>query len=283
MKIPTDAILPNPDQPRRNFDAVALRELADSLKSTGLIQPIVVEEVDGNYVLLDGERRWRAARMLGWTEIEAVIRECTDGGPARERALIALTANLQRADLTITEEARGMQKLVEMGMSRVAIANRLGVSFIRVANRLEILRLDEEIQDLIDAKLIPCDRRAVAAINSLPPEVRVKFCRSIARPGLAIKAVQKAAERLNLALRAERERQEPALKFAYERAGREPHLPDWDALRQLGRVPPWKLVEASARRTCQSCVLRPQASASICRECPAVAMLAILIEEAKPA
>jgi ParB/RepB/Spo0J family partition protein len=281
MQIPTNAILPNPQQPRLVFAQDVLLELADSMRVNGQIHAVVVEEgpvVDGEeaYTLIDGERRWRAAKLLGWSTIEATIRPSANGSGSVERAVLALVANLQRADLNPIEEARSYKGLSALGLSNVAIAYRVGKSVSRVAHRISLLDLPEEIQDLVAANMFPLDKRAADALNSVPAGHRVELARKLARPGLGIKPVQVAARRLNDALSAGRVKDDPALHFAYKRAGK-PNLPDWDALHQLGRLPPWPGVVQAAHDTCASCELRAEACAVICERCPAVVLLAGMI------
>ena len=275
MQIPTQSILPNPQQPRMEFAETTLQELADSMRVNGLLHPILVEEgvsalgQSRAYILIDGERRWRA--------IEASIRPAANGTGALERTILALVANLQRADLNPVEEGRAYEALSGMGLSNAAIAHRLGTNVNRVAQRRAILALPEEIQDLMAANLLPIDVRVVAALELVPAEQRVEFARKLARPGLKIKSVQVAAEKLRDALAAARVEDDPSVFFAHRRAGR-PNLPAWDALHQLGKLPPWQGVVDAARRTCRACELREEASAVVCERCPAVTMLVEMIE-----
>jgi ParB/RepB/Spo0J family partition protein len=278
MQIPTQSILPNPQQPRTEFSETELAGLAASMKENGLLHPVLVEEgvsapgQSSAYILIDGERRWRAAKMLGWPSIEASVRPAANGTGALERTILALVANLQRADLSPVEEGRGYESLAEMGLSNVAIAHRLGTNVNRVAHRRAILALPEEIQDLMAASLLPIDVRVVAALELVPAEQRVEFARKLARPGLKIKSVQVAAEKLRDALAAARVEDDPSIFFAHRRAGK-PDLPAWDALHQLGKLPPWQGVVEAAHRTCRACELREEASAVVCERCPAVTML----------
>jgi len=285
MQIPTQSILPNPQQPRTEFAETKLQELADSMRVNGLLHPILVEEgvqtlncdvCSSAYILIDGERRWRAAKLLGWRAIEASIRPAANGTGALERTILALVANLQRADLNPVEEGRAYESLAQMGISNAAIAHRLGTNVNRVAHRRAILALPEELQDLMAANLLPIDVRVVAALELVPAEQRVEFARKLARPGLKIKSVQVAAQKLRDALAAARVEDEPAVFFAHRRAGR-PALPTWDALHQLGKLPPWPGVIDAARRTCRACELREEASAVVCSRCPAVTMLVEMI------
>ena len=277
MKIKISRIVPNPQQPRKRFDESGLAELAASMKEHGLLHNIVVEEGAGAFILIDGERRWRAAKLLGWAEIESVVRPPSNGSGQLERTVLALVANLQRKDLDPVEEARAYQALTELGLSNAAIAHQVGVSLPRVASRRALLELPEEIQDLCAAGLLPIDPRCTRALLGIPEEHRVALARKLARPGLKIVSIQKAAEKLDAALSAGRVKDEPALHFAHRQAGR-PDKPNWDALHELGKLPPWAEVTTAAHETCASCALRGEASHAICGQCPAVALLAGLIE-----
>jgi len=142
-------IKPNPLQPRRQFSAESLEELASSLKQNGLLQPVVVTRAPGGgYHLIAGERRWRAARLAGLARIPAVLRESV--GDVDQLAL-ALIENLQREDLTPIEEARAYHHLrAELGLSQEEIAKRVGKDRSTVANALRLLQLPLEVQGMVD-------------------------------------------------------------------------------------------------------------------------------------
>jgi ParB/RepB/Spo0J family partition protein len=274
MLIPVDKILPNPQQPRLEFNQVELQELAASIKENGLIQPVVVEQAGDSYILIDGERRWRACKLLGLTEINASIRQ--SGADEKERRILAMVANLQRADLNPMEEARSYQVLSKLGMSNAAIAHRLGVSGPRVVSRLALLGLPDEVQDLVAAGLLPVDPRMVHAIRSLPDDHQVTFARSASARRLNIKSIQTCAEKILASMQAEKVHDNPVMVFAIRKEGR-PNHPNWDALHQLGKLPPWQLVVNATRSTCKTCVLRSEASVVVCGSCPVVDLLADLI------
>ncbi len=148
-RIPVDRIQPNPHQPRRSFDEQALRELADSILSAGLIQPIVVRAsrgATGVYELIAGERRWRAARLAGLEAIPAVLRDTSD----QQSAEFALIENLQRADLNPIERAEGLQSLCDrFGLTQSALAQRVGMPRPSIANLLRLLQLPESVRELL--------------------------------------------------------------------------------------------------------------------------------------
>jgi ParB family chromosome partitioning protein len=148
LEVPVEGIKPNPDQPRSRFDDETLEELAASITSVGVLQPVVLSRAeDGTLYLIAGERRWRAARKAGLTTIPAVIR-----GATGETTLVeALVENLQRQDLTPLEEAHAYKQLLEnTGMSQDAVAERVGKSRPAVSNTLRLLQLPGTVQRMID-------------------------------------------------------------------------------------------------------------------------------------
>jgi len=146
VQVPVAQIRPNPYQPRRAFDEAALSDLAESLRSSGLLQPIVVRPANGEYELIAGERRLRAADRLGWTEIGAVVRDVDD----RTLLTLALVENLQRDQLSPIDEALGYRRLMEeFGVSQTELASLVGRSRPAVANALRLLKLPDDVQDLV--------------------------------------------------------------------------------------------------------------------------------------
>lgn len=272
-------IRPNPDQPRKQFKQAELESLAESIQANGLLQPVVVyQHFDEGYFLIDGERRWRAAGLAGLKSIPAVVRETVRGN---DLGLLAMVANLQREDLSPIEEAQAYQKMIEMGWSISQITYRMGISHPTVVNRLALLELEPEIQQMINADLLPLDRRATDALLSVADsEHRVKLAQKLARPGTSIKTIVAACEKFNAALDAEPAGENvPALHFSARKTGKR-NTPKWDMLQQVGKVPPWSAVERAAIDTCAMCPLRDTASAVICGDCPAVLMVGQLIRQA---
>ena len=147
--LPLEAIVPNPHQPRARFDDEALESLAASIREVGVLQPVVVSRVgDGQYQLIAGERRWRAAQMVGLDEIPSVVREGDDVSGLTE----ALIENLQREDLTPLEEAAAYRQLLEdFGLTHEEIALRVGKARSSISNTLRLLQLPAVIQGLLEA------------------------------------------------------------------------------------------------------------------------------------
>ena len=165
MDVPIGEIKPNPLQPRRHFAKGALEDLAASIRTHGLLQPVVVNRApSGGYYLIAGERRWRAAKLAGIERIAVVLRE--DLGDA-DRLALALIENLQREDLTPIEEARAYHHLrAELGLSQDEIASRVGKDRSTVANALRLLQLPLEVQESVDAGTLSAGHaRALAGVD----------------------------------------------------------------------------------------------------------------------
>lgn len=165
-EVPVASIEPNPLQPRRSFAEEKLEELSRSLLDVGMLQPVVVTRgAHGGYVLLAGERRWRAARRAGLTTIPAVVR---DAGGDTDALAVALIENLQREDLTPIEEARAYHHLrAELGLSQEDIARRVGKDRSTVANALRLLQLPLAVQELVDAGTLSGGHaRSLAGVES---------------------------------------------------------------------------------------------------------------------
>jgi ParB family chromosome partitioning protein len=172
LELPIDSIEVNPHQPRKVFDFTALDELAASIKSSGVIQPIIVRRVAGSYQLIAGERRWRAARQAGLDRIPAIIRDATDA----QSIELALVENLLREDLNPIETAQAYQKLLaEFGWTQEELAQRIGKDRTSIANGLRLLRLPEEIQaDLRGGRLTMGHARALLALTTVAEQLRLR-------------------------------------------------------------------------------------------------------------
>jgi ParB family chromosome partitioning protein len=151
MEIPIENIVPNPYQPRKVFSQAALEELSNSIKVYGILQPITVRQIDDNYELIAGERRFRAAKLANLQAVPAIINNMSD----ESSAVLALLENLQRENLTAIEEATAYKKLQEtLGLTQEELAKRLGKSRSHITNMLGLLTLPDTIQEDISAKKI---------------------------------------------------------------------------------------------------------------------------------
>jgi ParB family chromosome partitioning protein len=190
----------NPGQPRKDFEPQQLQELADSIKEKGILQPILVEQDDqGKYMIIAGERRFRASGLAGLDEIPVIIREFSDA----ERLEIALIENIQRENLTPLEEARAYKELLDQfGLSQEEVAKKVGKSRSVIANALRMLRLPEEIQIAIaQGGLSPGHARAVLAVST-GEESQLSFFHTIMEFDLTVREAESLSKLINQGLTA---------------------------------------------------------------------------------
>jgi ParB family chromosome partitioning protein len=190
-QIPVDNIRANPNQPRKHFDEQSLAELAASLREHGLLQPVLVMEGGGGqYVLIAGERRWRAARLAELATVPAVIREHLDEAVHLE---LALVENLQRRDLTPIEEARAFDQLrTRCGLSQAQIAEQVGLDRSTVANALRLLRLPPAVQEMVEeGRLSSGQARTLLAFAS--EDDRMAWAERAADGGATVRELERAA------------------------------------------------------------------------------------------
>ena len=192
IELALDKIRPGSYQPRRNFDDVALQELADSLKEQGLVQPILVRSYAGNFEIIAGERRWRAAELAGFKTIPAIVRDLDD----RSVAAVSLIENIQRKDLNALEEANALHRLrSEFGMTQEAVAESVGRSRAAVANLLRLLDLHDDVKIMLEAGEI--DMGHARAILTLDSKTQPNVARKIAEKGLSVRATEALVRELH--------------------------------------------------------------------------------------
>jgi ParB family chromosome partitioning protein len=194
LLIPLERLKANPDQPRSHFEENSLRELADSIREHGVLQPIIVEDSGGgNYTIIAGERRSRAAAMAGLTEIPALIRKFS----GNKRLAVALIENVQRENLNPMEEARAYKKLTALtGLSQDEVALLVGKNRSTVANALRLLKLPPAAQEAIEQDtLSPGHGRAILSVNGT--EAQKKLLAEITAGGLSVRESEKRAAELN--------------------------------------------------------------------------------------
>jgi len=185
-QIPVRDIVPSPYQPRSVFDDERIEELCQTIKTHGIIQPIVVRVRNGKYELIAGERRWRAVTKLGLDNIPAIVREINDS----QAASIALIENLQREGLTAIEEAIAYQKLIDLHqLTQESLAQRLGKSQSTIANKVRLLQLGESVKSaLLERKIT---ERHARALLSLPnEELQIKLLGEIIEKELNVKQTE---------------------------------------------------------------------------------------------
>ncbi len=180
---------PNRDQPRKRFDQEALEELAQSIKEYGLIQPIVVSKKDGYYSIVAGERRWRASKIAGLTEIPAIIREDDE----RVNTEISLIENMQREDLNPYEKALGIRTLIDnYGLSQEIVAKKLGKSRSTIANWVRVLNLEPRVLEMVKEGKI--SEGYCKALLMLPPEKQYETAIQMLERGATVRQVEKKSK-----------------------------------------------------------------------------------------
>lgn len=190
------AIEPRSNQPRKSFDREALEVLADSIAVYGILQPIIVREnadLPGTYAIIAGERRWRAAKMAGLTEIPAVIFD----GDDLKAAQVAMIENIQREDLNPVEEAFGYRDLIDrFGLTQDMVAKQVGKSRPAVANALRLLDLPEELLDMLrDGTISPGHARALLGLSD--PELMAVYAEKVTQNGLSVRDTENLVRRAN--------------------------------------------------------------------------------------
>ena len=197
---------PNPKQARKYFDEAKIKELADSIKNHGIVQPIIVRPSGNRYILVAGERRWRASRAANKTTIPALILDMSD----KEALEISLIENLQREDLNPIEEARGIQDMVDrLNITQEEAAERLGKSRSAVANALRLLQLSKTIQDLLaDKKLTAGHARALLSITD--DKKRDEIASIIIEKNLSVRETEKLVQKLNKIPKKAKVKQKPS-------------------------------------------------------------------------
>lgn len=211
---PVEEIHPSPSQPRQEFDAETLEELAQSIREKGLIQPVIVRKDEaGGHELIAGERRWRAAQRAGLTEIPAIVRD-TDADEVLE---LALVENLQREDLNAADEARAYRLLLDRtGMAQEALAYRIGKSRAAVGNSLRLLALPGEAFEALRTGAITAGHaRAILAIEG--DHARLEALREILRKDLSVRQAEGLAKRKPTHKRKTQRRPDPNLQSLEER------------------------------------------------------------------
>lgn len=192
-EIDVDRIVPNPDQPRRTFDETTLEELAASIRELGVVQPLTLRMGDdGNFQIIAGERRWRAAQKAGLTSVPAYVRTVSDS----EMTEMALIENIQREDLNAIEVALGFKKLIDTyNLTQERLSERLGKNRATIANHLRLLRLPAEIQlGLRDRKLDMGHARAILSVED--PKIQLKLYKMVIKEGLSVRAVEELGRKL---------------------------------------------------------------------------------------
>ena len=192
-EIEIEKIKPNPNQPRKNFDTEALNELASSIKMHGIVQPIVVNDMgDGRYMIIAGERRWRAANICGLKTVPAVVRNYTD----KQVKEISIIENLQREDLNPIEAAKAIKELMdEYGLTQEVVADRIGKSRSSIANTLRLLTLYPDVLKMVEVgKLSAGHARCLVVIED--KNQQIKLAQLTVNKNLSVRELEKAVKNL---------------------------------------------------------------------------------------
>ncbi|MBI3290865.1 ParB/RepB/Spo0J family partition protein [Candidatus Falkowbacteria bacterium] len=206
LQVPIDKIKANSFQPRGIFEHEALEDLANSIKEHGILQPLIITSTDSGYEIIAGERRLRAAQILGIKTVPAIIRDVAE----QQKLEIALVENIQRQDLNAVEEAVAYQRLIhEFNLTQEEVAKRVGKSRSAVTNALRLLTLPTEIQKaLVNGKI---NFSAARVIVGLPVEERLKFFKKVLSQDLTVRAVEGQARKVSVVKRHIRHAKDPDL------------------------------------------------------------------------
>ncbi|MBL6827915.1 MAG: ParB/RepB/Spo0J family partition protein [Opitutales bacterium] len=194
LEIGTDQIVPNPYQPRKTIDPESIKELAASIESEGLLQPVVVRRIHDDYQLIAGERRWRAHQFLKRGKILARVMTTTEISSAS----LSLIENLQREGLNPLEESMGYHSLVEeFGLTQAKVAERVGKSRSYITNTMRFLQLEEELRTLLaDGKISPGHAKVLLGLNN--PQLRVSLAGEIVKNGWSVRRCEEEIQRLSV-------------------------------------------------------------------------------------
>ena len=186
-KINISEIYPNPNQPRKTFDQESLNELAESIRVHGLIQPIIVNKMSDGYLIIAGERRYRASKLAGLIEIDAIVKNYSD----RQIAEISIIENLQREDLNPIEIAKSLQKLMqEYNITQEQVANRIGKNRSSIANYVRLLSLYPEVIDMVEkGKVSHGHAKCLVAVTDYPTQLML--AKKVAQNKLTVRALEK--------------------------------------------------------------------------------------------
>lgn len=192
LMLKLDLVQPNKEQPRKTFDEEKINELAESIKNYGVLQPLLVQKNDSFYEIIAGERRWRAAKAAGLKEVPAVLKEYSK----QEAMEISLIENVQRADLNPIEEALGYRQLIdEFGLTQEEIAVRVAKSRTAITNTMRLLKLDEQIQNMLVQGVITSGH-ARALLSLEDTQMQLKAAKEILDKKLSVRETERLVKRL---------------------------------------------------------------------------------------
>jgi ParB family transcriptional regulator, chromosome partitioning protein len=274
VKIQIEHILPNPEQPRHEITPSSIAELAESIRRHGLINPISVEEAGDRYILIDGERRWRASKLAGLTEIEASVRPGMNGTGKTQRLVLAMVANIQRREMDPVDTAVSFRKMQELGYKIFEIAEIVGLHEASIYNYLAILKLSEPVQALFRSGKLSNNPESVRALGSIDDlDLQAQLAHTAADRGMSGEELNRMLRRLQLD-KIQRRTPPAASSSAKPATQWEGH---WNMIAQAGVTVTDERLEQAAKETCRTCPLYDMAGKVTCKECPAVTMLRKLV------
>jgi ParB family chromosome partitioning protein len=207
LYIDINDIKPNKDQPRKTFNEEKLKDLANSIKENGVIQPLIIRKAQNGYELVAGERRWRAARIAEIKKVPCIIRNFDE----KQNMIVAIIENMQRENLDPIEEALGLNEMIKrFEFTQEQVSNALGKSRAYIANSLRLLKLPEKIQNMIiEGRISAAHGRTIITIKDEKKQIEV--CDKIIRNGLSVRAAERLAEKIKDDARPERKKRKPSV------------------------------------------------------------------------
>ena len=207
LYIDINDIKPNKDQPRKTFNEEKLKDLANSIKENGVIQPLIIRKAQNGYELVAGERRWRAARIAEIKKVPCIIRNFDE----KQNMIVAIIENMQRENLDPIEEALGLNEMIKrFEFTQEQVSNALGKSRAYIANSLRLLKLPEKIQNMIiERRISAAHGRTIITIKDEKKQIEV--CDKIIRNGLSVRAAERLTEKIKDDARPERKKRKPSV------------------------------------------------------------------------
>ncbi|MBF1341105.1 MAG: ParB/RepB/Spo0J family partition protein [Mogibacterium diversum] len=207
LYIDINDIKPNKDQPRKTFNEEKLKDLANSIKENGVIQPLIIRKAQNGYELVAGERRWRAARIAEIKKVPCIIRDFDE----KQNMIVAIIENMQRENLDPIEEALGLNEMIKrFEFTQEQVSNALGKSRAYIANSLRLLKLPEKIQNMIiEGRISAAHGRTIITIKDENKQIEV--CDKIIRNGLSVRAAERLTEKIKDDARPERKKRKPGV------------------------------------------------------------------------
>lgn len=207
LYIDINDIKPNKDQPRKTFNEEKLKDLANSIKENGVIQPLIIRKAQNGYELVAGERRWRAARIAEIKKVPCIIRNFDE----KQNMIVAIIENMQRENLDPIEEALGLNEMIKrFEFTQEQVSNALGKSRAYIANSLRLLKLPEKIQNMIiEGRISAAHGRTIITIKDENKQIEV--CDKIIRNGLSVRAAERLTEKIKDDARPERKKRKPGV------------------------------------------------------------------------